>query len=118
MIERRAARRPRLIAAGDDGPPPVPALQVHHLGGRRPGCRREGPARRRQRGSGRGLREQVVVLANVLARGRFPGHPVRLRHRVHDGMVSTAIATVKGFTPRAALPQGGPGLAARRRRGR
>jgi hypothetical protein len=61
----------------------VAALQVHHLGGAVQDVPEKAPLDGVQRGPGRRLREQVVVLADVLARCRLPRRPVRLRHRVH-----------------------------------
>ena len=67
---------------------PVAALQVHHLGSAVQDAPAKAPFDGVQRGPGRRLGEQVVVLTDVLARRRLPGHPVRLRHRIHAVRVS------------------------------
>ena len=66
---------------------PVAALQVHHLGSAVQDVPEKAQLDGVQRGSRRGLREQVVVLTDVLARRRLPSHPVRLRHRIHAVML-------------------------------
>ena len=63
------------------------ALQVHDLGAVTQDAREEVALDGVEGGPGGCLREQVVVFADVLVRGRFPRFPVRLRHPVHAVMV-------------------------------
>ncbi len=79
--------------------------QVHHLGSAVQDVPEKAPLDGVQRGPGRGLREQVVVLVDVLARRSLPCLPVRLRHRVHSVRVSACGCRCQRLYARAALPQ-------------
>lgn len=64
------------------------ALQVHDLGAVAQDAREELALDVVQGGPGGCLREQVVVLADVLVRRRLLRFPVRLRHCVHAVIVA------------------------------
>jgi hypothetical protein len=66
----------------------VTALQVHDLGRAVQDLPQEPSLRPDEGRAGRGLGQQVLVLADVLARRRLLGCPVRPRQGVHGVMLS------------------------------